>query len=61
MEYVVRLFQRQLLGLAASVGLMNVALVVRMALAQTSMPKEKDDASEWRRKLGNEFLKYLPG
>ena len=50
-EYVVRLFQRQRPGLAESVGLLNVALVVRMAVAQANMPKEKDGDWEWAQEV----------
>ena len=50
-EYVVRLFQRQRPGMAASVGLLNVALVVRMALTQAHLPKERDGDWEWAQEV----------
>ena len=50
-EYVVRLFQRQRPSLAASVGLLSLAMVVRMALAQADMLKEEGGDWEWAQEV----------
>ena len=50
-EYVVRLFQRQRPSLAASVGLLSLAMVVRMALAQADMPNEEGGDWEWAQEV----------
>jgi len=47
-EYLVRLFQRQRPTEAASVGLLSLASVVRMALARAN---EEDEEWEWAQEV----------
>lgn len=50
-EYIVRLFQRQRPSEAAAVGLLGLAMVVRMTLARANKPDAETEDWEWAQEV----------